>query len=406
MRSRRELVLAAALVLTGFSMRTAVTSVGAALDDLQHGLHASSAQAGLVTTLPVVCFAGLGAVTPALARSLGAHRLLVAALALTAGGLALRATAGNAAVFALLSILALSAGATANILMPSLVKEHFPDRIGEMTAAYTTALAVGVTAGAGLTVPIADSAGGWRGGLAAWAVPAVFGILPWLPSVRRAADRATGIGAAGSASGEAPVRFADLARSRTAWALTVFFAAQSIQAYIAFGWFARFLDDHGISHATAGAMVAALSAVGIPVSLVVPRIAPERQRLTVVVLCLCALASYVGLAIAPRGGAWAWMVLAGIGGGTFPVILTIIGQRARTAATTATLSAFVQAIGYIVAGTGPLLFGALFGATGSWALPLAVLFVALAVTLVAGWPCTEPRFVEDEVRPAAADVTY
>ena len=34
-----------------------------------------------------------------------------------------------------------------------------------------------------------------------------------------------------------------LRRSPTAWALTVFFAMQSTQAYIAFGWFARFLDD-------------------------------------------------------------------------------------------------------------------------------------------------------------------
>jgi MFS transporter, CP family, cyanate transporter len=104
--------------------------------------------------------------------------------------------------------------------------------------------------------------------------------------------------------------------------------------------------------------------------------------------------------VAPVGGAWVWMVLVGLGSGMFPVALTLIGLRSRTPATTAALSAFVQAIGYIVAGTGPLLFGVLYGATGSWGLPLAVLFGGLAVTLVAGWPSTAHRYVDDELAPS------
>jgi CP family cyanate transporter-like MFS transporter len=108
------------------------------------------------------------------------------------------------------------------------------------------------------------------------------------------------------------------------------------------------------------------------------------------------------MAAAPVGGAWVWMALVGIGSGMFPIALTLIGLRSRTAATTAALSAFAQAIGYVVAGCGPVLFGALFGATGSWALPLAVLFAALALTLVAAWPSTADRYVDDELAPSAA----
>ena len=65
--------------------------------------------------------------------------------------------------------------------MPSLVKRHYPDRIGTMTAVYTTALAVGATAGSALTVPISDLAGdtnGWRWGLGAWAVLSALAVLP------------------------------------------------------------------------------------------------------------------------------------------------------------------------------------------------------------------------------------
>ncbi|HEV7205721.1 MAG TPA: MFS transporter [Jatrophihabitans sp.] len=388
-RGSHHRMLVAALLLTGLSMRTAVTSVGAALDDLQRGLHASGTVAGLITTLPVVCFAGIGALTPRLSRHLGAHRLLTGSLVVTTVGLLLRPEMGNSAGFAALSVLALAAGAVSNVLMPTLVKLHFPERIGPMTALYTTALAVGVTAGAGLTVPIGDAVGGWRVGLGSWGLLTAVAVLPWLPTLRR--DPAE----AGAAHA---VPMSAMLHSRTAWAVMIFFAAQSMQAYIAFGWFARFLVGHGISHATAGAMVAALSAVGIPVSLVAPRVPAERQRAVITAFCGCNLIAYVGMALAPVGGAWVWMVLAGIGGGTFPIALTIIGLRARDAGTTASLSAFSQSLGYIIAGSGPLLFGALFGATGSWALPLAVLFGSLVITQVAAWPATAPRFVDDEMR--------
>jgi CP family cyanate transporter-like MFS transporter len=391
----RQWLLVAALALTGLSMRTAVTSVGAALDDLQHGLHASGTVAGLITTLPVICFAGLGGLTPRLSRRIGSHRLLVASLVVSTVGTAVRPIGSSAVWFVLLSLLALAGGAVSNVLLPSLVKAHFPERIGAMTAVYTTALAVGTTAGAGLTVPVGNATGGgWRVGLAWWAVFSLLAALPWLPTVR--ADHAH------LDPARDHVLINALMRSRTAWALMIFFAMQSVQAYIAFGWFARFLNDHGVAHATAGAMVAVLSAVGIPVSLVAPRVPPNRHRPLIAGFGACNLVAYLGLALAPVGGAWVWMVLAGIGGGTFPLALVLIGLRSRTAAITATLSAFVQALGYIVAGAGPLLFGALFGLTGSWALPLAVLFAALALTMLAAWPSTENRYVDDELAASPA----
>jgi CP family cyanate transporter-like MFS transporter len=288
-----------------------------------------------------------------------------------------------------LSVLALVGGAVANVLLPSLVKEHFPERIGAMTALYTTALAVGTTAAAGLTVPIGDAVGGWRFGLGSWAAVSVLAALPWLTTLR-------GDSGLIGISGES-VRLGTLGHSRTAWALTAFFAAQSMQAYIAFGWFARFLVDHGVTHATAGAMLALLSAVGIPVAFLAPRVPPARQRHLLLFFGACSLVAYVGLAVAPVGGAWAWMVFTGVGFGMFPLSLLLIALRSRTPATTAALSAFVQVIGYLVAGCGPLLFGALFGATDSWALPLAVLFVALVISVLAGWPSTADRYVDDEL---------
>lgn len=392
-QTRLHVLLVGALLLTGLSMRTAVTSVGAVLDDLQSGLHTTSGLAGLITTLPVICFAAIGSVAPRLSHRWGAHQLLVAALTLMTLGLLLRALVSSIWLFVLCSILALTGGAISNVLLPSLVKRHFPDRIGRMTAVYTTALAIGTTAAAGLTVPIGELGDGWRLGLGSWALLSAVAVLPWLPTIRH--DRPD----PDSPRGMPATR---LLHSRTAWLLTIFFAFQSFQAYVAFGWFAKFMHAHGVSAGSAGWMVALLSALGIPVSMVAPTIAPRRHRAVIAALGGCYLVAYLGLAVAPVGGAWLWMALTGIGAGMFPMALMMIGLRARSAETTAALSAFVQAIGYIVAGTGPLLFGVLYGATGSWALPLGLLFVALALTSGAGWLACRPTFVDDELAASGA----
>jgi CP family cyanate transporter-like MFS transporter len=385
--------LVSALALTGLSMRTAVTSVGAVLDDIESGLHTSSGISGVLTTLPVICFAGLGAATPRLAARFGAHRMVVAGLIVAAIGTLLRAVVGSPWVFLIFSLLALAGGAVANVLLPSLVKAHFPTRIGQMTAVYTTALAVGTTAGAGLTVPIGSIGDGWRFGIGSWAVFDVLAVLPWLVTLR------------GERTGRslAPrLRAGAFLRSRTAWILTAFFGMQSMQAYITFGWFERFLHAHDISSGTAGWMVALLSALGIPTSIIAPNVPVRYHRLLINVLGMCFVVAYIGLGVAPTGGAWVWMVLSGIGNGMFPLALTMIGLRSRTPETTGALSAFVQVIGYVVAGTGPLLFGVLYGATGSWVLPLALLWIALGLAWVFGWLACTPRFVDDELTDAVS----
>jgi CP family cyanate transporter-like MFS transporter len=136
--------------------------------------------------------------------------------------------------------------------------------------------------------------------------------------------------------------------------------------------------------------------------MVVPNVRPSRHRLTIAVLTGCYVVAYTGLALAPAGGAWLWMVLAGIGSAQFPLALAMIGLRSRTPTTTAALSAFVQSIGYLVAGAGPLLFGLLYSATRSWALPVSLLFVAMTVDVVAGWRSARPCYVDDEMPVMAA----
>lgn len=392
MRSRWLLLVA--MLLAGVNLRTAATSVGPVLDELEAGIGLSGGAAGLLTSLPVLSFALLGSLTPRLARRLGERRVLCGALLLMTAGLLARVLVSAAVPFVLLSVAALAGGAMGNVLLPVLVKRHFPDRIGQLTAAYTTALAVGMTASAAITVPIASLRGGvdWRLGLGAWAVPAAFGAVLWLPLARR--DRPL-------TAAEHPPRPA-VHRSRTAWALALFFGSQSMQAYISFGWFALyFREEAGSSPTEAGLLVAVIAAVAVPVSAVVPAVAARLpdQRPILAVLLACYVTAYTGMLVAPASAAWLWVVLAGIAGGTFPLALTMIGLRTRTAVATASLSAFAQGVGYVVAGGGPLLVGVLHGASGGWGWSFALLFADLGLMAAAGWYAGQPRYVEDDLAP-------
>ena len=132
----------------------------------------TTTQTGVLTSLPVLAFAVFGALAPRLARVVGLHRLTLAALLCVVVGLAGRAAVSSVPVFLALSLLALAGMASANVVLPSLVKLHFPDRIGLMTSIYSTALAIGLTSASVLTVPISEAYDGWRSGLLVWAFTA------------------------------------------------------------------------------------------------------------------------------------------------------------------------------------------------------------------------------------------
>ncbi|MFG1657631.1 MFS transporter [Micromonospora chersina] len=393
--ARGGLLVLVGMLLVAVNLRAAVTSLGALLDEIRDGLGLSGTMAGLVTTLPTIAFAGLGALTPWLVRRWAASRVLVVAMLALTVGQVLRVVTDSAAVFVLTSALALAGIAVANILLPMLVKQHFPHRTGLVTGAYTMALTVGTTVAAASAVPVAHAFGSWRAGLGVWAGLAALAVLPWVPLALRArAARRTPAPAAAPAAA-ARVR---PARTRLGWAMAVYFGAQSLSGYAIMGWLAQLFRDAGYAPEAAGLLLAGVTALGVPVALMMPTLAGRLPTLRPLVLSLTAFstAAYVGLALAPHGLAPLWVLLLALGQGAFPLILTTIGLRARTAEGTVALSAFAQSTGYVIAALGPLLVGILYEATGGWTAPLGFLLVALTVQTTAGMVIARPRHIEDE----------
>ncbi|WP_190394381.1 MFS transporter [Nocardiopsis quinghaiensis] len=382
------LLIAAGIALAALNLRTAITSVGPVLDEVTAGLGMTAVGAGLLTTLPVLCFALFGGLTPLLARRLGEHHLLVCALTAVTVGLAARAVAPEPWAFLALSAVALSGGAVGNVILPALVKQHFPERVGLMTTVYTTALALGTTIAAAATVPLEQSTGEWRAALGAYALFGVAAAVPWLLVLRHGPGRGDPAQALG---------FRQVLSTGLGWQSVLYFGTQSSIAYIMFGWYAQMLRDQGMDAQTAGLALSYLTLLGIPMSLLLPTLLTrlDDQRPFVAVFAVAYMAGLAGLWTAPLSGVWVWTTLVGIGMGTFVFALTSFALRTRTGAGTAALSASSQSLGYLMGGAGPFLFGLLHEGSGGWHAPLLLVVFLVVVNLAVGMLLGRPRYLED-----------
>jgi CP family cyanate transporter-like MFS transporter len=387
-RAPVALVALAALVLAAVNLRLAVTSVGPVLAELRQGFGMSATVAGLLTSLPVVCFATVGFAAPRLARRFGTSTVIAAGLGLLAAGLAARAYVPGTALFVLLSGVALAGIALVNVLLPVIVKDRFPDRVGTMTGIYSVALNVGATAAAGATVPISEALGGdWRFGLASWALVAALAVPPWLLLARHGTPAPPVTGPA------APdIR---IVRSPVAWALGAYFGLQATSAYVMIGWLPQIYRDAGVSAEKAGLLFAVTSFLGVPLGFLITSVAGRlrSQSTLAVVLGLCGAAGYAGLWASPATAPWLWAILLGVVNCAFPLALTMIPLRGRSPATVVRLSAFAQGVGYLIAIPGPILVGVLHDVSGGWRLPLGFMVVLMVPQLIAGYAAGRDRQV-------------
>jgi CP family cyanate transporter-like MFS transporter len=381
-------LLIVAILLVAANLRPAVTSLGSVLDEVRSSLGMSSAWASVLTALPGLCFGLAGFLAPTAARRLGLARAIGLSMALLSIGALVRVLDGPSVV--LLGTLVACAGiAVVNVLLPVVVKESYPHRIGIITGVYTAALQAMAALGSLVTPLVDDAAGGWRPGLGEWGLLAVLGTIGWLLAARHGH-----VGPAAAAD-VAPAPAGSMLRNKMAWAVTAFFGLQSMFAYAVMGWAPQVLMSAGVSRPEAGAMAAMMSVIGVPLSLLVAPLAARQRSQSgwLVSITLVGAGGIVGLLLAPSAAPWVWSALLGIGMGVFPIAVAVIALRTRTSSDTRQLSTMAQGIGYLLAAVGPLVFGILHGATGNWTISLIVMLAGVALQVVFGVFAGRPRYV-------------
>jgi CP family cyanate transporter-like MFS transporter len=371
----RRVLMIAGFLLIAANLRTALTSVGPVIENIRADLGLTGGEAGFLATLPLLTFAAVSPQVPWLARRIGTDQTLWTALALLAVGIVLRSLPVTGLLW-VGTVLLGAAIAVGNVLMPSLIKRDFPGHVSAATGVYTTVIGIVASTAAGLAVPLANVLpGGWRTALGCWAGFVLIALAVWTPQITR--RRRT-------SAGEAE-RAAMPWRSLLAWECAAFMSLSACGFYTVLSWYPSVLHSYGASETTAGWLLFVYQIMGVVMSIVMPFVLARLrdQRVVAFASALTAMVGYLGLLLVP-GLAVVWVVVTGIGAGAvFFLALSFFSLRAADPRSSAALSGMGQALGYLVAAVGPVLFGVLHDATGSWRVPLAVLVgVAAAHALI------------------------
>lgn len=372
------LLLVAGIVFLAMNLRSPITAVGPVLDLIRDSLSISNTAAGILTTIPLIAFGVLSPFAPRLSRRFGMEVTLFFVLIVLSLGLMLRPIGSMTTVY--IGTLLIGAGiAIANVLMPPFVKMKFPKNIGMMTGVYSISMNLTGAIAAGLSVPIARSAYGWQASIGVWALLGIIALIFWIPQLKYRQKR--------DASTTKDQKGSSLLRSKLAWQVTIFMGLQSLLFYSIVSWFPIILQGRGMSADKAGWMLSFVQFTQLPVTFIMPIIAAKMKNQLVLVWLvfistvlgtLCVLSGQMMLVLPAA-------ILFGIATGTaFSLAMMFFSLRTDTVFEAADLSAMAQSIGYLIAATGPVVFGLLYDVTNNWTSSLILLIIAAVVILFTG----------------------
>jgi len=371
------------LILAALNLRPTLAGFGPLLSQIQQELRVNATTVSLLTTIPLLCFGAFAPVAPWLTRIRSSETVILGCLGLIVVGALFRV--GPALPWMLLGTLLVGAGiAVVNVLLPGWIRSRFPLQAGVMMGVYTFSVVGGAALASGLSVPLRNVLGGaWRPSLGVWAGLALLGVVAWLPTALGRPSRASGPSLAAPSVWKNPAAL---------W-VTLYMGLQSLVFYAWLTWLPKVLQDHGTTLAASGTLLALGNLVQLPFTLAVPIWASRRadQRGLVLGTSLLVAAGLLGLLLLPTAPPLPWVLLLGAGcGGTFSLALILIVQRAQTPSQVPQLSALAQGVGYLLAASGPFVFGAVHDRTGQWTAPLWFLMVGTLLVFVTGLRAGKP----------------
>ncbi|MBO0495296.1 cyanate transporter [Pseudomonas sp. Marseille-Q1929] len=366
------------VVLVALNLRPSMAAVGPLLSSIRGEVPLSFSSAALLTMLPVMAmglamFFGMG-----VARRLGEHRSIVLSLVVI-GVATLSRLFLDSALELIVSAIAAGVGiALIQALMPALIKSRFSANVSLFMGLYVTAIMGGAALAASFAPFVQVQTGSWRIGLAVWAVLAGLALLFWY--AQRAA--LPPMAPAGSTQQES------FFGNRRAWLLAIFFGLGTASYTCVLAWLAPYYVEQGWSEQNAGLLLGFLTAMEVVSGLVTPAIANRRRdkRGVVAVLLVLIILGFCGLILSPQHLSLLWPCLLGLGiGGLFPMSLILSLDHLDNPRRAGGLTAFVQGIGYLIAGLSPLIAGMIRDQLGSfewawWSLTAVVVVMLLIVT--------------------------
>jgi CP family cyanate transporter-like MFS transporter len=356
--SRPALWLMVSIILVALNLRPSMAAVGPLLSAIRGDIPLSFSLASLLTMLPVMAmglamFFGLS-----VSRWLGEQRTVVVSLLIIGLATVSRLFLDSAAELILSAVLAGVGIALIQALMPALIKSRFSDNVSVCMGLYVTSIMGGAAIAASFAPLVMTRTGSWRMGLAIWAVLALVALLVWL-------GQRSGMP---TLSAHAQRNGSFFINSR-AWLLAIFFGLGTASYTCVLAWLAPYYVEKGWSEQNAGLLLGFLTAMEVLSGLLTPAIANRSRdrRLVLVVLLALIMAGFCGLILSPQHLSLLWPCLLGLGiGGLFPMSLIVSLDHLDNSQRAGALTAFVQGIGYLIAGLSPLIAGMIRDRLGSF----------------------------------------
>lgn len=385
-----KFLLLTGIILVAFNLRPAITSVGPLMSTIRDDVGLSNWSVGLLTSLPLIAFAIMSPIAARLGNRFTNERVILCGLIFLLIGIAVRSVSIILLIF--IGTLLVGIGISViNVLLPGVVKDKYPLKVGLMTSVYSTAMGIFAATASGVSVPIADGLGlGWKIALLVWAIPAVVGIIVWIYLANNSRN----------ARGKTPFitdTDTNIWKSPLAWQIAAYMGLQSFLFYVTISWLPEILHSNGMSMETAGWMLSLTQFIGLPASFIVPVLAGKfaSQRLIVATMGLMSIVGYGGLLL---GSTHLTLIISitliGLAlSGTFALALAFLGMRAKDAKQAASLSGMAQALGYVLAAVGPIFIGYLFDLTHAWTVPIVTLIIVAVLVTFFGFGAGRDKYV-------------
>ncbi|VVP73728.1 cyanate transporter [Pseudomonas fluorescens] len=365
------------IVLVGLNLRPSMAAVGPLLSAIRGDIALSFSVASLLTMLPVMAMGLAMLFAMGISQRLGEQRTVLTSLAIIGLATVARLFVDSAAELIVSAVLAGFGIALIQALMPAFIKSRFPDNVALCMGLYVTSIMGGAAIAASFAPLVMSRTGSWRVGLAIWAGLALLALLFWW------AQRSNTL------RDSAPVvRKQSFFTHSRAWLLAIFFGLGTASYTCVLAWLAPYYVEKGWSEQNAGLLLGFLTAMEVISGLVVPAIAHRSRDRRVVLMALLGLiiGGFCGLILSPQFLSLLWPCLLGLGiGGLFPMSLIVSLDHLDNPQRAGGLTAFVQGIGYLIAGLSPLMAGMIRDQLGSFEWAWWSLTAVMMIMLVMVW---------------------